>query len=382
MATKNKTVKSDSEKKSSTEILFADHQLFRDSGEALDYPFDEINNEGELFEVAEGIHWLRMPLPFSLDHINLYLIEDGDGWVLVDTGLASKKTKDLWEFHLENILKDKPITKIIVTHYHPDHVGLAGWLVEKTGAPLYMTRSEYLLTKTLLLDKQPHPPEDFVQFYGRAGVPEQALDQMRKSRFDNYERGVSPLPSSFVQLFEGQELTIGKRKWRIVIGSGHSPEHACLYCEEDKLLFSGDQVLPRITSNVSVYPTEPMADPLGNWLRSMHLMKTLDADTLVFPSHNKPFRKLHLRADQILASHLRRLRSVWELAETPKNAIHLFPVLFKRQLTGIDFIMGLGESLAHLHYLEQKGVMRRIVVDGVFHFEQIGELDPDHLLEA
>jgi glyoxylase-like metal-dependent hydrolase (beta-lactamase superfamily II) len=370
------------ENKSPTAILFADHRLFRDSSEALDYPFEEINNEGEIVEVTKGVHWLRMPLPFSLDHINLYLLEDGDGWAIVDTGVANTATKDLWEYHFNNILKGKPITKIIVTHFHPDHVGLAGWLHEKTDAPLYMSRSEFLLAKTLLLDKHPHPPEEFVQFYARAGVPEQALDEMRKSRFDNYERGVSMLPPSYLRLYDGQEITIGDRVWRIVVGSGHSPEHACLYNEADKLMLSGDQVLPRITSNVSVYPMEPMADPLGNWLRSMHLMKTLDADTFVLPSHNKPFKKLHLRADQILAAHLRRLRAVWELAETPKNAIHLFPVLFKRQLSGIDFIMGLGESLAHLHYLERKGVMKRLTIDGVFHFEQIGELNPDHLLEA
>jgi glyoxylase-like metal-dependent hydrolase (beta-lactamase superfamily II) len=313
---------------------------------------------GALHEVAPGVFWLRMPLPFSLDHINLWVLDDGDSWTLVDTGLNAADCKDVWRGLLAGSLAGRPIGRVIVTHYHPDHLGLAGWLCYKTGAPLWITRTEYLLARVLTLDTADAPPDAVVDFYRRAGWPDEAVERLKTTSWGRFSRAVSRLPSGFRRMADGDVLHIGGRDWRVVVGRGHAPEHACLV-SNDGLMISGDQVLPRITSNVSVYPTEPEADPLGDWLDSIEALRRLDADLFVLPAHNEPFRGLHVRLDQLADDHARKLSGLQAFLSEPRTAFECFKVMFGRAIGPNDIMMATGETIAHLHYLERRGRARR-----------------------
>lgn len=347
-------------------------------GERLEYPIEGIPEFGETIEVAEGILWLRMPLPFSLEAINLYLLDDGDGWTILDSGLNTSMVRGMWDGVFERELADKPVNQIVVTHYHPDHVGLAGWLAEKTGAPLVMSQAEIMLAKALLFDRRDEVPEAVLAFYKAAGFPDEALAQFAERGYGHYATAVWELPVGYRRMSEGDEIKAGGRTWRIVEGSGHSPEHACLFCEDEKILISGDQLLPKITSNVSVYPTEPEADPLANWFDSLAKLETLPEGTFVLPSHNEPFIGVHQRCEDIRAAHIRRLVSLTELCvEAPRCAVEAFPALFRRKLSGMDFIMAAGEALAHLKYLEVRGILERESEAGVDRFKTIAAFDPD-----
>jgi glyoxylase-like metal-dependent hydrolase (beta-lactamase superfamily II) len=355
--------------------IVADHRTSMDATAPLTYPFKPPADYAEMVEVADGILWFRMPLPFSLDHINLYLLKDGDGWAILDSGLSTSMVKDLWLKILNETIKGEKITKIIITHYHPDHMGCAGWLHEQTGAPIHMTALEMLTGRTLKSDVKQDVPDAVVKFYERAGFDEEQISFLINMGFGNFAKVVSDLPIGYVRMKGGDRLVVGKRKYRVLIGSGHSPEHACLYCEDEKILISGDQVLPKITSNVSVYPTEPLANPLHDWLESLKILSGLDSETLVLPAHNEVFLGLHKRVDEIGHSHLRRLKSVVELCATPKTAVEAFGALFKRKLKGFDMIMGLGESLAHLHYLENLGVVERDESGNMTKFLSVASFD-------
>lgn len=355
--------------------LVAEHRPSLEREVGLTHPFTAPADYGQLVEVADGIFWFRMPLPFDLNHINLYLLKDGDGWVIVDSGINTSMVRDLWQNILTNTLKGAKINKIIITHYHPDHMGLAGWLHEVTGAPIHMTALEMLTGRSLKSDIRHEVPTEVISFYQKAGFDDEQINFLKAMGFGNFSKVVSDLPISYIRMRGGDEIKIGTRKFKIMIGSGHSPEHACLFCKADKILISGDQVLPKITSNISVYATEPMANPLNDWINSLKMLHTLAHDTLVLPAHNEVFYGLHHRLEEILASHIRRLNSVVQLCETPKNAVEAFGALFKRKLKGFDMIMGLGESLAHLHFLENLGVVERIAHNDQNQFKTIAELD-------
>lgn len=340
-----------------------DHALPPDEGEerrGLFYPLGRwIPEAGKLHEVADGVFWLRMPLPFSLDHINLWVLDDPDGWTLVDTGLGAPSCKTVWNDLLAGPLSGKPIARVLVTHYHPDHLGMAGWLTYKTGAPLVMARTEYLMARMLTLDVSDSPPEQAVGFYARAGWPAASVEAFRGKGWGRFSLVVSRLPPSFSRIADGDVLRIGNRDWRIVVGRGHTPEHACLVSDADGLMIAGDQVLPRITSNVSVYPTEPDADPLGDWLDSIEHLRHLDPGLYVLPAHNEPFTGLHVRLDQLAEDHHRKLDALRDFIGTPRTAFECFEVLFRRAISADEIMMATGETLAHLHYLERRGRARR-----------------------
>ena len=339
----------------------------------LHYPHGEFVPEaGGLAEVWPGIFWLRMPLPFSLDHINLWVLDGGDHWVIIDTGVATPQIKDYWRAAFDGPLRAKPVGRIIVTHYHPDHIGLAGWLARKWGVTIEATRAEFMLARVLTLDVRDAPPPEVVDFYASHGWPEAAVARLRASSWGNFARGVHPLPAGYKRLRAGDSFRIGSRLWEIVVGSGHSPEHACLYCAEEKLLISGDQVLPRITSNVSVYPTEPDADPLGDWLDSIEHLRSLDAATRVFPAHNEPFLGLHTRLDQLDEDHRRKLDALQLACAEPTSAYDSFPVLFRRGVSDGEIQMATGEALAHLHWLERRGAVQRVFSEGQTRFIHLG----------
>ncbi len=328
--------------------------------EPLAYPLGEGPAIGGGVEIAPGVVWMRMPLGGSLAFINVWGLKDEGGWTLVDTGMQGAATTEAWRSAFAGPLGGEPIVRVIVTHMHPDHIGMAGWITRKFRCRLWITRMEYLMCRMLAADTGREAPDDGLEFYRAAGWDETALDNYA-TRFGGFGKAMHALPDSFRRLVDGEALTIGGRTWRVVVGAGHSPEHACLYCPELKLFISGDQVLPKITSNVSVFPTEPEGDPLNDWLTSLARVRELvPDDVLVLPAHNDPFRGLHARLGQLIGFHEGALARLEEaLAEGPKRAVDVFGLLFKRKITEPVLSMATGESLAHLNCLVRRGVARR-----------------------
>ena len=319
------------------------------------YEFDARPEAGEVMPVAPGVLWLRMPLPFALGHINLWLLEDGEGWTLVDTGVHTDVTRGVWQKVFSASMGERPAVRVIATHLHPDHAGCAGWLARHFGVELWMTREEYLLCRILVADTGKPTPEAGTRFYRAAGFPAEAMDHYQKM-FGMFGRYVAPLPESYRRLQDGDRIRIGKREWEVIVGRGHSPEHACLLDVESNLMISGDQLLPTISSNVSVYPTEPAADPLSEWLESLADMKSkVPDDVLVLPAHGKPFRGAHARIDALVAEHHAGLERLERLCHTPRRAVDVFPALFNSEIDRNNLIMATGESIAHLNYLQNDG---------------------------
>ncbi len=323
---------------------------------AILYEFDGRPDYGDLMEVAPGVHWLRVPLPVVLSHINLWVLDDGEGWCVVDTGMATETIRNIWRQAFVERLDRRPVRRVLVTHLHPDHVGLAGWLSRRFDAELWMTRTEFLLCRNLVADTGRTAPEAGVRFYREAGYSEPQLARYI-DRFGEFGKGISPLPDAYRRIRDGDAIQIGRHQWRVLVGQGHSPEHACLFCEELNVMFSGDQILPTISSNVSVYPTEPAADPLGEWLESCRtLQRELPEDVLVLPAHGRPFRGAHARLQKLIDEHEEGLSEVRALcADQPRRAIDLFEVLFRGAITDSNLIMAAGESVAHLNYLTARG---------------------------
>jgi len=327
---------------------------------SLTYPFEDVPPAGETREIAPGVLWIRMPMPFALNHINLWAIrEDDAGWAIVDTGLQTLETVAAWRSLLapSGALAGKLITRVFVTHMHPDHIGMAGWITRRFDCRLWMSRLEYLNCRVLTADTGREAPEDGVRFYRRAGWSEDDLENYR-ARFGSFGKMIHPLPDSYRRLRDGERLLIGAREWRVIVGTGHSPEHACLHCPDLNLFISGDQVLPKISSNVSVFPTEPDADPLGDWLASIDKIKReVGDDVLVLPAHNEPFHGLHARLDTLAESHERALGRLRESLGEPRRVVDVFGALFARSVTDDPHLLGLatGESFAHLNYLLHRG---------------------------
>ncbi len=324
----------------------------------LSYPFAGPPPAGERLEVAPGVHWLRMPLPYALNHINLWTIADGDGCAVVDTGTRTDDVASAWHTLFAGPLRDHAPTRVFVTHMHPDHVGMAGWITRKFNVRLWMTRLEYLSCRVMAADTGREAPPDAIAFYRRAGWADAAIETYRV-RFGNFGKHIHALPESYHRLSDGDELRIGEHTWRVITGSGHSPEHACLHCPELKLLISGDQVLPRISSNVSVNPIEPDADPLGDWMASLiKIRQAVDDDVLVLPAHNEAFRGLHARLDALTVGQNKALDRLRRRLAEPRRAIDVFASLFGRQIAETDVgLLGMatGESIACLNYLIHRG---------------------------
>lgn len=341
----------------------------------LSYPHELPPAPGEAIRVADGIHWIRMPLPFKLDHINLWLLEDQDaagaGWTIVDCGYGSAETHALWERHLAETMQGRPVKRIIVTHYHPDHVGCAAWLHAKTGAPVWMTASEFLSAHAAAEDFAGFDRENSGRLFLAHGLarvrPDFALAQQARS--GAYKRGVPTVPKQFFRIMDGDDVAIGDRTWRIITAFGHAPEHATLYSAEGNVFISGDQVLPRITTNVGVWGNQPEANPLKLFLDGMDRFSGLPPSTLVLPSHDRVFVGLHARIRELHVHHQKRLAELLDALETPKCAADILPVLFKRPLDDHQLVFAIGEAIAHLNYLWRAGrADRSQAVDGVYHF--------------
>jgi len=328
------------------------------SRRGLDHPFGRWAPPADRpFEVAPGIQWVRMPMPGSLDHINLWLLDDADeagpGTAIVDTGMNVPMCRAVWEA----LLPGRRITRIICTHLHPDHIGLAGWLSHRSGARVHMSRDEYLLARVLQLRPLESPPDEALAYVTAAGWPEDWIAAFRNTRWNYFATNTTPLPGSYHRLEEGDELHIGARRWRVTIGSGHSPEHVCLVDHEGGVMISGDQVLPRITPNVSVNVMEPRGDPLGNWLDSLRAFLSLPADVLVLPAHGYPFHGLHERLRQIIAGHEERLALLQDFCRTPRTVHDCLPRLFGARLNDSNRFMATGEAFAHLRRLQRQALV-------------------------
>ncbi len=309
-------------------------------------------------------------MPGSLNHINLWLLDDGEpgSVTIVDTGLNIPAAREAWEALFAGPLAGRSVTRILCTHFHPDHLGLAGWLAERFGVRLWMTRGEWLFARMLTADVRDAPPAEAGAYQRAAGWSEARIAEEAAKGWGRFAAMVSPVPVSVVRMQDGDELGIGERTWRVVVGSGHSPEHACLLDEEGKLLIAGDQVLPRITSNVSLSLSEPEADPLGEWLASIAKLKELPDDLLVLPSHGEPFYGLHARLDALAAGHHGRLDALHAFLAEPRRALDCFTTLFGRRIDDGSLGLATGEAMAHLRHLEVEGKAVRELRDGVCWF--------------
>jgi glyoxylase-like metal-dependent hydrolase (beta-lactamase superfamily II) len=335
---------------------------------SLEFPVATAPAPGEVVPIAPGILWLRMRLPFALNHINLWLLDDGPCWTVVDSGFSLPETREAWQHIFATHLGGRPIGRVIVTHFHPDHIGLANWLVERWETPFLITDKEWLHARMNTTSGEDAAAQRRV-FGRRAGLDDEA-STLFAERQGNYRRGVPSVPTAYQRIGEGSVIPIGKREWRVLIGEGHAPEHACLYCAESRVLIVGDQILPQISPNISVQAYEPDGDPLARYLASLgKLRRALPPDILVLPSHNLPFRGVHRRIDELAAHHEARCGEVMDACTRPMSAADMIPILWRRQLDRHQTGFALGEALAHLHYLKGQGALQRETgKDGVDRF--------------
>lgn len=347
----------------------------------LHYPFGEtLPARGRTLEVAPGVLWLRMELPFALNHINLWLIDDEQdtahgrqrGWTVVDCGIASDTTRDAWEVlfaSAQELLGGRPVLRVLVTHCHPDHVGLADWLCQLWNAPLWMTAGEYAFARMMSAGLPGADGSAMFPHFRRHGLTDPEMENRIQERKSYYTRLVPTVPVAYHRLQEGIPLQTGNFRWQVITGFGHSPEHASLYCPERNVLISGDMLLPRISTNVSVFAIEPEANPVAQYLDSLRKYESLPDDVLILPSHGKPFRGLHTRIQQLRDHHTERLEEVRQACREPQSACDIVPVMFRRPLDAHQLTFAIGEALAHLHYLWFAGELERSTgSDGVIRF--------------
>jgi glyoxylase-like metal-dependent hydrolase (beta-lactamase superfamily II) len=325
---------------------------------------------GTLREIQPGLLRARMPLPFPPSHVNIWFLEHEGGWLAIDTAIASRTTRELWDQILaQPQLGGRKLTGLLITHFHPDHIGLTGWLCERFGLLPIMTRIEWLMARALWYDSGPDMLAQQIAHYQRAGCPPDYLSFV-EGRGALYQRAVAELPRGFHAIRDGRSITIGGSEWRIVTGVGHAPDMATLYSAERGVLISADQILPRISPYVGLHPGEPEADPLGDFLASNERFRGLPEDTLVLPSHGEPFTTLHRRLDQLAGHHAERLDELAEACREPLTAYEAAQVLFPRasaEMTQIGFTVG--ETLSHLRRLERQArVVAETRADGVARF--------------
>lgn len=348
----------------------------------IHYPLgDALPPEGSAIEVAPGVKWIRMGLPFALDHINLWLLRDRqpdvggtmvEGWTVVDCCIDSPGTRAQWEQVFASSLEGLPILRVIVTHMHPDHIGLAHWLCERCNVRLWISATDYQVARTAVYDRNGFGGEAGADFYILHGMQDEAFLQHVRGRASYFPTLVPALPPRFRRLMDGDIIEIGGHNWQCISGYGHAPEHIALYSEELSALLSGDMVLPRISTNVSVHASEPESNPLRLFLTSLLRYLALPPDTLVLPSHGKPFQGLHERIQQLQNHHRDRLDEILAAAQQGSlSAFDVLPIMFKRKLDAHQMTFAMGEALAHLHWLWLAGQLQRVLDAGGVHRFQL-----------
>ncbi len=324
----------------------------------LTYLCNAAPEPGMTREVAPGVHWVSMPLPFPPGHINLWLLADGSGWTVVDSGYGSAEVQALWDAVFQGVPGSGAVDRLIVTHCHPDHIGNAAWMARRFGLLPWMTRSEYLLAHAAFSGTSGGAHEALLALNERHGVARTRLDGLQTPS-EGYRRGVPELPVAYQRMKDGETLAIGGNAWQVIVGHGHSPEHAALYCAALGVLISGDMLLPRISTHVGVWPMEPDADPIGEFLASLERFTALPADTLVLPSHGLPFRGARTRIAQLARHHRKRLDAVIAACAAPRSAAEIVPALFGREFSDYQVFFAMGETIAHLNHLMHRGLLER-----------------------
>ncbi len=344
--------------------------MVQSSAEALRYPWDQHPGPDQVVEVRPGVLWVRLKLPFRLNHVNIYLLADNDGWAVVDSGFGNEESIASWTTLLEGPLKNVDVTRLIVTHSHPDHVGLAGWIVERFDCPLQMSQVEYLQSVYHQNRGTEERRNAQRRFFRRHGMDESLTDQLL-GRGQEYLKRVSTLPASYRRISHGDELSIGTRRFKVITGGGHALDQVMLYCAADKLFLSADQVLSKISPNVSVWAVEPDQNSLGEYLASLaSLTTTLPYDVLVLPGHGVPFYGLKTRIKQLADHHEERCRLIADACrEVAQTSAQLVPVVFhKHVLDAHQMGFAAGELIAHVNYMLVEGRLTAEQENGVLRF--------------
>ncbi len=323
------------------------------------YPWNDPPEPGQAVEIAEGVLWMRLPLPMALDHVNVYARDDSDGWTLVDTGFDSRRSRAVWDSLLAGPLAGRPVSRVLITHHHPDHIGLAGWF-QSRGAELITTRTAWIYARMLVLDEQDRPTPEQIAFWQGAGMDAGLLAKRRNERPFNFADVVTPLPPGFTRIRQGDRLRLAGRDWLVRTGDGHAPEQATLWQMDGPLVIGGDQLLPSISANIGVYPTEPLADPLAEWLASCRaFLPHARPDHMVLPGHKLPFTGLPLRLRQMIENHEGALARLLGHLSEPRRASDCFIPVFGRQIEGDAYGLALVEAVAHLNHLLHLGQIGR-----------------------
>jgi glyoxylase-like metal-dependent hydrolase (beta-lactamase superfamily II) len=326
----------------------------------IDYPWPDPPENGQAIQVAPGVLWIRLPLPMALDHVNIYALDEGDSWTIVDTGVHSKRSVALWENVLAGPLQGKPVSRVILTHHHPDHIGMAGWLMDRFGAELVASRTTWLMARMLILDVEERPTPNALTFYRSTGMSPEIYEARKNGRPYNFADICHPLPVGYTRVKQGDILRAGGRDWDVHMGNGHAPEHLTLWSRDDNLVIAGDQIIASISPNIGVYPTEPEADPLADWLESCDRLSALArADHLVLSGHKLPFTGLPVRMRQLIENHHGCLDRLRAHLDVPKTAADCFAPLFKRKIDQGTYGLALVEAIAHLNHLYQSGQITR-----------------------
>ena len=326
----------------------------------LRYPWKTPPEPGQAIEVAPGVLWIRMPLPMKLDHVNLYALDDGDGWTVIDTGFGSRTTRRLWAEVLSGPMAGRPVNRVIMTHHHPDHMGNVGWFQAEHGAELLSTRTSWLFARMLYLDDQDRPPAETLDFWRSAGMTQDILNKRAAEKPFNYADIAYHMPLGFTRLQQDDVIEMGGRTWDVHVGNGHAPEHATFWSRDDNLVISGDQILPSISPNIGVYVTEPEADPLAGWLEACERFLPMSRDDhLVLGGHKLPFTGLPVRMRQLIDNHHGALERLLKHLKDPHAAAECFAALFKRNIGEAEYGLALVEAVAHVNHLYKQGLVTR-----------------------
>ncbi|MEM9709575.1 MAG: MBL fold metallo-hydrolase [Pseudomonadota bacterium] len=330
----------------------------------LETPFSEPPALGEAVQIAPDLMWMRLPLPMALDHVNVYALRDPDGWTIVDTGIDTRKGRAIWEGILDGPLAGAPLRRVLVTHHHPDHIGLAGWMQKTHGAELLTTRTAWLFARMLQLDEQPVPSEEAIDYWRRAGMAAEEIEERKAERPFNFADTVAALPLGFTRLRDGQGICLGGRDWTVRFGQGHAPDHAVLFADDGSMVLAGDHYLPTISPNLGVYATEPEADPVAEWLESHRSLEPYLTDgQIALPGHGLPFRGLPARARALIANHIGALDRLEAHLSEPRTALECFQTIYKREIGRGEFILALVEAMAHCLALWHSGRATRTLRD-------------------